>query len=117
MKLRDFRLPGITAVYLRELEVKGVLRRQIEVMLLAQALCDYVSGTGIEVVDIETVLGFAPNYGLTTMAVLRSVIELRSRGHIGMFKFNGKLESVVPNPALFSSTACVRGVADQQIAV
>ena len=47
-------------------------------MRLAQALRDYVSGTGRDVVHIETVLDFAPNYGLMTMAMLRAVIVLSS---------------------------------------
>jgi hypothetical protein len=90
-----------------------VPRRQIDAMRLAQALRVYVSGTGREVVHIETVLGFAPNYGLTTMAVLRAVIVLRSCGQIGMSRIDGKLDCVMPNPVLFSSTACICGVADQ----
>ncbi|KWA13943.1 hypothetical protein [Burkholderia territorii] len=101
--------------YASKLKARGVPRGRIDAMRLAQALRDYVSGTGREVVHIETVLEFAPNYGLTTMAVLRAVIELCFFGHIGMCRINGKLDSVSANPALFSSAVRIRTVADQQI--
>jgi hypothetical protein len=117
MKTRDFRLPDNVEISLRELKVKGVPRRQIDAMRLANALRDHVSDTGKEVIHIENILDFAPNYDLTTMAVLRAVIVLRSYGQIGMSKFDGKLECVMPNPTLFASTAWVGGVADQQIVV
>ncbi|KFG95536.1 hypothetical protein GQ56_0119855 [Burkholderia paludis] len=103
--------------FARKLKARGVPRGRIEAMYLAQALHDYVSSTGREVVSIETVLKFARNYGLTTMAVLRAVIVLRSYGQIGTCGINGKLDSVSANPALFWSAMCVRVVADQQIMV
>ncbi|MDN7642370.1 hypothetical protein [Burkholderia cenocepacia] len=103
--------------YLCQLGAGGVPRRRIDAIRLAQALHDYVSGTGREVVSIGTVLKFARNYGLTTMAVLRAVIVLRSYGQIGTCGINSKLDSVSANPALFWSVMCIRAVADQQIMV
>ena len=91
-------------------QLAGASRRQIDAMRLAQALRDYVSDSGIEVIHIESVWGIAPNYGLTTMGVLRAVLVLRSYRHIGWCKFDGQLQLISLNPGLFAPLDSTCGV-------
>jgi len=113
MKLHDFCFPDDLEIYFREHEFMRVPRWQNDAMRLARAMSDNVSGTCREMIHIEDILSFTPNYGLTTMAVLRGVKVLRSFRHIGMSKYDGKLAWIVLNPTFFAMMDCIRSAADE----
>ncbi|MFX1695927.1 hypothetical protein [Paraburkholderia sp. A1RO-1] len=109
----DFPLPYDMKSLLSKQECAALPRSHRDAVRLAQALLDHVSGPFEDVIHIESILDMAPNCDLTTMAVLRAVIVLRSSRMIGMTKHYGKLELITLNPALFSAAAWIRHAADQ----
>ncbi|MDR5855507.1 hypothetical protein P9239_06295 [Caballeronia sp. LZ062] len=109
----DFLLPYDMKNLLSKQDCAALPRSHRYAVHLAQALLDHVSGTCKEVIHIESVLDMTPNYGLTTMAVLRAVLVLRSSRMIGMSMHYGKLKLIILNPALFSAATWIRDIAAQ----
>ncbi|WP_028203142.1 hypothetical protein [Paraburkholderia nodosa] len=109
----DFLLPYDMKNFLSKEDIAVLPRSHRDAVRLAQALLDHESSTCMDVIHIGSILDMAPNYDLTTMAMLRAVIVLRSSRMIGMSKHYGKLQLISMNPALFSAAAWIRDAADQ----
>jgi hypothetical protein len=109
----DFLLPYDMKNFLSKQDCAALPRSHRDAIRLAQVLLDHMSYACKDAISIGSILDIAPNYDLTTMAVLRAVIVLRSSRMIGMSKPYGKLKLISLNPALFSAAAWIRDAAAQ----